>query len=657
MPGYATIKVEFCPDPLSDITPTYVDVTRYCMGVDWSAGKQRDLDDPQAGGATIRLRNDQRRFEPEYVAGAYYPNVVPLRRFRLTITADGTSYGEGVFYATSWDVTYPTGQAYSEVVVSCVDGFGLLSLDLLPALDPPDASTISDVIAFDAPFAYYRMNDLGGSTLIGRKKRKHHHHHTRHRHNYRVIPPTLADEGSGSDGKYVSSPLPPFYNQPTLVVGDADQSVEFLDASGGFARVALADAGQFGDTNQVTIECLFKPSASVDGSQILCGPFVAGNHTFDISTVVVGSNFYTFDLTFTDTTSIGVQSTTVVTPGVAVHVAATWNGVVGNIYINGILESSDTRNSGKHIQTGGTTDYLYIGGSNHLPHVANGWVDEVAFFEQALPASRIKAHADAALNRGYPQQVEGDRVTAIVTSDLWAETKIDAGQFQIAPVMQVGQAKLDELTRTAHSAEPWAQLYFDGVGDPVYLGWDYLGVGSRSTPAAIFGDSAGEVPYTDITLTYDDEIYNSVTISGDTGLAQTATDAASQSAYRTRALSDTGLALALDSDALAVAGTIRDGWANPMFRCDAITLNGANAMSRTQILTRTIGDLIRVRRRGAGGTPIDVITRILGKSKSFDPNGNLTCTWSLARGFNAADGFWHLGVTGFSELNTTDALA
>lgn len=175
MPAYATIKVEFSTNDLSVTSPTWKDVTRYCMSVDWSAGKQRDLDDPQAGGATIRLRNDQRRFEPEYAAGAYYPNIVPLRRFRLTVTAGGTNYSEGVFYATSWDVTYPAGTDYSEVVVSCVDGFGLLSLDLQPTLSPPDAALYSDVIAFDEPYAYYRMNEIGGSSLIARKKRKHRH--------------------------------------------------------------------------------------------------------------------------------------------------------------------------------------------------------------------------------------------------------------------------------------------------------------------------------------------------------------------------------------------------------------------------------------------------------------------------------------------------
>jgi hypothetical protein len=440
-------------------------------------------------------------------------------------------------------------------------------------------------------------------------------------------------------------------------VGDADTSVLFVDTDGAYARIPVTDTGRFATGNAFTIECLHAAdSESVTGRQLVLGPWTTGPaaHTFQLSTDI--SNAYQVSMVFTDGTNTAISST-VHDSATAQHVAATWDGGTLSIYINGVLKASSTAFAGKSVKLGDLNDYLYIGGSNHTAHNAAGRVDEAAFFERALPASRIKAHADAALNRGYAQQVEGDRITAIVTSDLWAETKIDAGRFQIAPIMQVGQAKLDEVTRTAHAAQPWAQFYYDGVGDPVYLGWDYLSVGTRSTPTAIFGDTAGEVPYTDITLTYDDEILNSVTIAGNTGNAQLAVDATSQAAYRTRALVDTGLALANDADAATVAGTIRDGWKDPMFRCDAISLNGANQMARTQILTRTIGDLIRVRRRGAGGTPIDVVTRIIGKSKSFTPDGNLTCAWSLARGFNAADGDWHLGITGFGELDNVTVLA
>jgi len=667
MPAYATIKVEFSPDPLSDVTPTYVDVTKYCMAApEWSGGKQRDLDDPQAGGATIRLRNDQRRFEPEYVAGAYYPNIVPLRRFRITMTADGVAYPEGVFYATNWDVTYPAGSSYSEVVVTCVDGFGLLSLDQSLVLDPPDAMLISDVIEVDQPFAYYRMDDLGGGALIGRKKRQHHHHHHappppaspfRHRHKRHHHHHHHRHEGTGLPGFYVSNPNPPLFEQPSLVVGDQDASTLFRDADGAYAQISLS-TGQFGATNEFTIECLYNPvSVIAPQSSVMAGPWYAPltEHTFEL-VAVIGS-FYTIFLSFSDGTGVFVFSTTAPTPGVAHHLCATWDGARLNIYVNGVLEGSDRSHSGKKLRVGAATDFLYISGSGFVPNNANGYVDEAAFYDRALTADRVQAHVDAAFNRGYPQQVEGDRVTDVLTNPLWSTSKIDAGQFQIVPWMMTGQPKLDDVIHVTHAAQPMALFFFDGVGDPVYLGWDYLGVGSRSTPAATFGDSAGEVPYTDIALTYDDDIFNEVTISGNTGVPETATNAASQASYLVRSYMDTGVPLVSDADAATVATTINDGWANPMYRCDAITLNGANQMARTQILTRQIGDLIRVRRRGAGGTPIDVITRILGKSKSFDPDGNLTCTWSLARGFNATDGLWHEGVTGFSELGQTTVLA
>jgi hypothetical protein len=37
--------------------------------------------------------------------------------------------------------------------------------------------------------------------------------------------------------------------------------------------------------------------------------------------------------------------------------------------------------------------------------------------------------------------------------------------------------------------------------------------------------------------------------------------------------------------------------------------------------------------------------------------GHLTCTWQLGRGFNASLAQWRLGMTWFSELNTTAVLA
>jgi hypothetical protein len=201
--------------------------------------------------------------------------------------------------------------------------------------------------------------------------------------------------------------------------------------------------------------------------------------------------------------------------------------------------------------------------------------------------------------------------------------------------------------------EPWGLFYFDGSGNPQYQGWDE----GTSSPAVTLGDGGGEVPYTDIGLIYDDELYNEVTVSREGGTTQTVDDTPSQDDFKIRSLAEDGLIMQDDADAATVAGEILSRFKEPRFRIETVTLNGAQRASRIQILTRQIGDVIRIRRRGDGGTPIDIITMILGRQLSITAHGDLTCTWNLGRGFNAADGFWHLNMAGFSELGQTTVLA
>jgi hypothetical protein len=103
VPNYLSCLLEFSPDRLSDATPTYVDITQDLMEADWFSGKARDLDEPQAGGAVFRLKNRDRRYEPDYEAGAFFLNIDLLRRFRLTLTPQGgAAVQQGVYYATRW---------------------------------------------------------------------------------------------------------------------------------------------------------------------------------------------------------------------------------------------------------------------------------------------------------------------------------------------------------------------------------------------------------------------------------------------------------------------------------------------------------------------------------------------------------------------------
>src|SRR3954447_6864986 len=162
MPNYCQPIVEYSSEPLSVTTPTWIDVTRLTQSVSWFAGTGQDLDAPQNGGATIVLKNGDRRFEPDYTGSPYYPNIVPLRRFRVSIIADGSTLRQGVFYVREWSIDYPAGTAYSTATATCVDGFGILSLYTLPALDPPTVETYGDVVEYDQPFAHYALDETSG---------------------------------------------------------------------------------------------------------------------------------------------------------------------------------------------------------------------------------------------------------------------------------------------------------------------------------------------------------------------------------------------------------------------------------------------------------------------------------------------------------------
>lgn len=63
---YLTPKVEYPPDPLSVTTPAWTDITASVQAMSWFSGKQKDLDQPEAGGAVFVLKNTNRDFEPTH---------------------------------------------------------------------------------------------------------------------------------------------------------------------------------------------------------------------------------------------------------------------------------------------------------------------------------------------------------------------------------------------------------------------------------------------------------------------------------------------------------------------------------------------------------------------------------------------------------------
>lgn len=619
-----TPKLEFSTNDLSvsNAAATWTNITQYCKSAAWSSGVNREFDDPQAGTAVFVLKNLQRRFEPEYTAGAYYPNIVPGRRFRLTITADGVNYQQGIWYAQSWEVSYPDrSQPYSEVVVTCSDGFWRLALNRLALFNPPNAESYADVVLNDNPVAYYRLAENGG----------------------RKINPEV-----GPDGVYRGQVD---LNQTNPVLGDAAGAASFNSASipmssGGPARAKIDDPGIFNDQNAFSVEAVYtnNTGSGIGNTQIAAGPQNATGVTFALqggqAQMIVGTSTI---ITTTPAAGAGTIGTH--------HAAATWDGGVLSFYLDGVLIG--TVASGSSLANPNAGEFLYIAGTWSGFSPGQGILSHVAFYNYPLTAAQVSNHANAATSHGYAAATIGTRIAAVATDSLWSTAGITAGSITAAARFKNGQVALDEIVEASRIGQPGTLFYFNDNGDPANRT-----LADTQTSSATFGDAAGEVPYDGLNgLVMNDEVFNSSTVSGDGLAGSTAQNTTSQSDMGIRAQDVSGI-YANQTDTALVAQAIVDQFSTPAYRLDSIELNGGSGQqARTQILTREVGDTIRIRRRGEGGTPIDIITRILQKQKSIDVHGDLRCTWTLARGFNASIAQWRLAVTGFGELGQTTTLA
>lgn len=650
--------LEFSRDNLADTTPTYIDITAYLLEASYTRDGGGDLDDPQAGTMTVVLNNRSRRFEPEYAAGAYYPDIKPLRRMRLSIDGDIEFTG----FVSSWGPQFPDSLFNQEAVVTVVDGWHLAELETLPALDPSDAETYDDVIAFDEPWGHWGLGDPPGTKVRVKNTRKRTRvvnktgafiKTTKHKRKH-IVTRSEAEGSAGPSGTYKGLPT---LGVPGLILGDSDTAVSFASASSQYARIGPIEEDDLINTNRISVEAWIKTTSFPGGADpfIVSGPLLSAisDPVFYLWCTASGARF-----TVENTTGI-TQATGIIALSTATtyHIVGTWDGTRIRVYVNGVLD--DEVISPRAIAQGDSGEYVRIGtgAGGTAASYFDGVTDEVAIYEKELTPERILAHYYAGAQRGWSQQTAGNRLVSILTHDLWGTGSIQTTGLDVQPQMQHGQTLVDEVSQTA---EPLSVRYFSGAGNPVYLGWDFGDASPYNTVQATFGDSGSEVPYEDIDLDYDETIYNDVSVTRDEGETQASSDSDSQDEFRTRGYQRTGLILSEDGDTALVADTIVDMFKQPALTVRGITLNGLDPLAMAQILAREPGQLVRVKRRPVGGTAIDRVCRVKSKSVSIPRGGPReypTCTLTFSRGFDASLTQWHLGIVGFGELNTGTALA
>ena len=143
----------------------YADLTSLVLSVNIKRGRNRQLDQFNAGTAQVVFNNNSRILDPLNTASIYYPYVLP--RSPIIIYANGTPIYTG--FVEDWDLDYQNANQ-GRMFARCVDAFGTLANQQLNAFTPSEQSSSARVNAvLDRPeIAYQGARSIGsGSSTLG----------------------------------------------------------------------------------------------------------------------------------------------------------------------------------------------------------------------------------------------------------------------------------------------------------------------------------------------------------------------------------------------------------------------------------------------------------------------------------------------------------
>ncbi|MCR4340096.1 MAG: hypothetical protein NUW01_09435 [Gemmatimonadaceae bacterium] len=121
------IEIDFDHDPTST-SFTWTDVTAYVREFSLHRGRPDTLSQPAPGTLALTLKNTDDRFTPTNTAGAYYPNVLPMRRIRVRAKWNSVAYNLFTGYVEDWPLSFPDMNRNALVTVQASDAFAVLNL-------------------------------------------------------------------------------------------------------------------------------------------------------------------------------------------------------------------------------------------------------------------------------------------------------------------------------------------------------------------------------------------------------------------------------------------------------------------------------------------------------------------------------------------------
>jgi hypothetical protein len=612
-----TVEVAFTTDPAD--TPVWEDISEWVRHFTTTRGRNAELDQFRPGKATIVLANDDRRFDPTYTAGPYWPDVVPMRRIRIRATWAGTTYDLFSGYVDGWQQNYSHPEV-AECVVTATDAFSVLANVELPT--SPYAVTVLQ----DSPVHWWRLGEPNDET-------------------------TVADFGS--------DPVPGTYHgttkgQPGAIALEPDTAVAFNGTSTDWVEFPYQARIQ---GNVYTVELWLKIGPTTPATDTDYW-FISLNRS---SGSGEGEPFGRVNITTAGVGTVrwgGLIGTTNINDGAWHHVVLATSPTNTTLWVDANLEDTEAT-----VIPSTSADGVYLGYKTSVfSAFTQGWwpgsIDEVAIYDTTLSAARIGFHNTAG-RTPWRGDLTGARIGRLLDAVGWptADRDVDTGRSTLQS-SDLGGIALSALQKVEETEQ--GRLFVTAAGKVRFISRDNLLKAPYTTVQATFGDDGAELEYADLVYVYDDQlIFNEVVVSRDDGTAQIAKDADSQTRYLRRTRVVDGLLHQSDTVSLDLAHWVLIHYKDPMLRVERMVLEpsaGNQATHFPHVLGRELSERIRVLRRPQQvGSAVDQEVLIEGIEHRVTPDLRWQTTWSLSPA--VAQTYWLVGVAGNSEIGETTRVA
>lgn len=563
LPPTPKLEIEFTAgvwtDVTADVHPEYR--VRY--------GRSSEFSSPQTATFDFVLDDLAGSYRPKNGASTYYPNVIPRKRVRLTLSSGTVPVFLG--YIKSWSPQFDDG-GNPVTYVAAADRWDQLGrVELGYAVDAGAAAAPSVT-------SHFRLDDSSMSRLYDR---------------YGAATATLITVDTGLS-TLVSAAWMPRDGAPYLI-----------DDGLPGARLELQSAAVEGST--YAYECTGLPAFSAVSFGIWLT--IPASSAFSALSVTLNNqlsgsgntNLFLSLIPATSKIAAEFNSTATVRAelagslpqdGLPHHYAVTWSGTTVAVYLDGVLLATATGAPA----TGTTARYLSLAASAANLDAAFDW-GSLVIASTAWSGANVAALFNA--GAGYPGEKSGARVTRLLQSiGLSAgDYSVDAGQETLGGGAWHGQslgAALDDITTS------------EGGGSVSYIAQDgkvrFVDRRYRDAATPLFTfDAENDLDGDDFVPMLDDTtLVNSSSVTrdnaGQQGPTQTYTDTASRSTYGL--FSDSAsTGAATDAAALLLAQDRVARQANPGLRLDRFAVDFVTATTAglyTTLGSLTIGSRVRI---------------------------------------------------------------